>query len=147
MLENFRYAFNCEVSLTLTSSKNCVLTDITTQAAVATQGNNPAIPAINAPTNATFKITDTKFCVPVVTLSIENDKKPLEQLKPGFKRIIKWNKYRSEITNQTKNNNLNYLIDPKFTKLNRLFVSSFENENDRTSFSKVLCTKCSNKRL
>ena len=147
MLENFRYAFNCEVSLILTSSKNCVLTDITTQAAVATQGNNPAIPAINAPMNATFKITDTKFCVPVVTLSIENDKKPLEQLKPGFKRIIKWNKYRSEINNQTKNNNLNYLIDPKFTKLNRLFVSSFENENDRTSFSKVLCTKCSNKRL
>ena len=39
-------------------------------------------------------------------------------------------------TNQTKNNNLNYLIDPKFTKVNRLFVLSFENENDRASFSK-----------
>ena len=38
-------------------------------------------------------------------------------------------------TNQTKNNNLNYLIDPKFTKVNRLFVLSFENENDRASFS------------
>ena len=146
-MENFRYAFNCEVSLTLSSSENCVLTDITTQAAVAAQGNNPAIPAINAPTNATFKIADTKLCVPVVTLSIENDKKLLEQLKPGFKRISKWNKYRSEMTNQTINNNLNYLIDPKFTKLNRLFVLSFENKNDRTSFSKVLCTKCSNKRL
>ena len=57
-------------------------------------------------------------------------------LRTGFKRIVKWNKYRSEITNQTKNNNLNYLIDPKFTKVNRLFVLSFENENDRTSFSK-----------
>ena len=147
MLENFRCAFNCEVSLTLSSSENCVLTDITTQAAVAAQGNNPAIPAINAPTNTTFKIADTKLCVPVVTLSIENDKKLLEQLKPGFKRISKWNKYRSEMTNQTINNNLNYLIDPKFTKLNRLFVLSFENKNDRTSFSKVLCTKCSNKRL
>ena len=146
-MENFRYAFNCEVSLTLSSSENCVLTDITTQAAVAAQGNNPAIPAINAPTNATFKIADTKLCVLVVTLSIENDKKLLEQLKPGFKRISKWNKYRSEMTNQTINNNLNYLIDPKFTKLNRLFVLSFENKNDRTSFSKVLCTKCSNKRL
>ena len=123
------------------------MTDITTQAAVAAQGNNPAIPATNAPTNTTFKIADTKLCVPVVTLSIENDKKLLEQLKPGFKRISKWNKYRSEMTNQTINNNLNYLIDPKFTKLNRLFVLSFENKNDRTSFSKVLCTKCSNKRL
>ena len=40
------------------------------------------------------------------------------------------------MTNQAKNNNLNYLIDPAFTKLNRLFVLSFENENDRTSFSK-----------
>ena len=29
---------------------------------------------------------------------------------------------------QTKNNNLNYLIDPAFTKVNRLFVLSFENE-------------------
>ena len=37
------------------------------------------------------------------------------------------------MTNQTKNNNLNYLIDPTFTKVNRLFVLSSENENDRTS--------------
>ena len=40
------------------------------------------------------------------------------------------------MTNQTKNNNLNYLIDPTFTKFDRLFVLSFENENDRTFFSK-----------
>ena len=40
------------------------------------------------------------------------------------------------MTNQTKTSNLNYLIDPAFTKANRLFVLSFENENDRTSFSK-----------
>ena len=51
------------------------------------------------------------------------------------------------MTNQTENNTLNYLTDTKFTKVNRLFVLSFENENDRTSFFKVLCTKCSNKRL
>ena len=38
------------------------------------------------------------------------------------------------MTNQTKNNNLSYLIDPTFTKNNRLFILSFENENDRTSF-------------
>ena len=38
--------------------------------------------------------------------------------------------------NQSKNNNLNCLIDPTFTNVNRLFVLSFENENDRTSFSK-----------
>ena len=48
------------------------------------------------------------------------------------------------MTNQTQNNNLNYLIDPTFTKFNRLFVLSFENEDDGTS---LLCTKCSNKRF
>ena len=32
------------------------------------------------------------------------------------------------MSNQTKNNNLNYLIDPTFTKVNRLFILSFENE-------------------
>ena len=40
------------------------------------------------------------------------------------------------MTNQTENNNLNYLIDLTFTKVNRMFVLLFENENDRTSFSK-----------
>ena len=38
------------------------------------------------------------------------------------------------MTNQTKNNNLNYLIGPTFTKVNRLFVLSFKIEDDRTSF-------------
>ena len=74
--------------------------------------------------------------VPIVTLSTEDDNKLLGQLKTGFKKTIKWNKYRSEVSNQTKNNNLNYLIDPTFTKVNRLFALSFKNENDRTSFSK-----------
>ena len=93
------------------------------------------------PTGATFKITDPKLYVPVVTLSTENDKRLVEQLRTGFKRTIKWNKYRSEMTNQTENNNLNYLIDPTFTKLNRLFVLSFENENNGTSFFKYYTPK------
>ena len=118
---------NCEVSLTLT---------ITTQTARAAQGDNPARPAIGAPTRATFKITGAKLYVPVVTLSTKDGNNFLEQLKSGFKRTIKWNKYRSEMTNQTQNNNLNYLIDPTFTRVNRLFVLSFENEDDRRSFSK-----------
>ena len=66
-----------------------------------------------APTGLEFQITGAKWYVPVVTLSTENDKTFLEQLKIGFERTIKWNKYRSEMTNQAKNNNLNYLIDPK----------------------------------
>ena len=38
-------------------------------------------------------------------------KKLLEQLKSGFKRTIKWNKYRSQMTIQSNNNNLIFLID------------------------------------
>ena len=33
-----------------------------------------------------------------------------------------WNKHRSEMTNQTKTNNVNYLIDPTFNKVNRLLI-------------------------
>ena len=40
------------------------------------------------------------------------------------------------MNNQTRNNNLNYSIDRTFSKVNRLFVLSFENEEDRVSFSK-----------
>ena len=91
--------------------------------------------ANNPPTGLEFKITDTKLYVPVVTLSKENDIKLLEQLKTGFKRIIKWNNYRSQVSIQPQNNNLNYLIDPTFTNVNRLFVLSFQRiagENNTT---------------
>ena len=97
---------------------------------------NPPIPAINSPTDAKFEITDCKMYVPVVTLSAENDNKLLEQLKSGFRITIKWNKCMSQMSNQNKNNNLNYLIDPTFSNVNRLFVLSFENEEDRTSYYK-----------
>ena len=131
-LSNFWRAFNiplinCEVELILTWSKNCVLADMTV--------NTGANPAIVAPSDATIKITDTKLYVPVVTLSKENDTKPLEQLKLEFKRTIKWNKNRSQITIQSQNNNLNYLTDPTFTNANRLFVLSFQRiagENNTT---------------
>ena len=45
------------------------------------------------------------------------------------------------MTNQTKTNNLNYLIDQTFNKVNRLFVLSFENEENRTYFSKYYIPK------
>ena len=84
--------------------------------------NADADPAIVAPEGVTFKIKYTKLYVPVVTLSKENDTKLLEKLKTGFKRTIKWNKY---MTIQPQNDNLNYLIDPTFINVNRLFVLSF----------------------
>ena len=113
---------NCEVEIILTWTKNCVLADTTVRAA----GNNNDPPAIVAPTGLEFQITDTKLYVPVVTLSKENDIKLLEKLKSGFKKTIRWNKYRSQMTIQNNINNLNYLYDPTFTNVNRLFVLSFE---------------------
>ena len=117
------------------------MTDITTQTARAAQGDNPARERTDAPTKAISKITDIKLYVLVVTLSTKDDNNFLEQLKSGSKRTIKWNKYRPEMTNQTKTNHLNHLIDPTFSKVNRLFVLSFENEEDRTSFSKYYVPK------
>ena len=58
------------------------------------------------------------------------------QLKTGFKRTMKWDKYRSEMTNQAETDNLNYLVDPTLSKVNRFFVLSYENEDDRTSYFK-----------
>ena len=110
---------NCEVSLTLACSANCVLISNATRDAVL--GDNP-IAGINIPTSATFKIRDANLYVQVVTLSTQDDNKLLEELKTGCKRTIKWNKYRSERNKHTKNNNLNYSIDPAFRKGNRLFV-------------------------
>ena len=121
------------MSLIQTLSENCVIASKATRE--ADPDAHPAVAGINNPTN------DCKLYAPVVTLSAKNENKLLEQLKRGFKRTIKWNKYRSEMSDQTKNNNLNYLINPTFTNVNRLFVLSFENEEDRTSFSKYYVPK------
>ena len=51
---------------------------------------------------------------------------------------MKWNKYRSQITIQPQNNNLNYLIELTFINVNRLFVLSSTRGNasdNRDSFS------------
>ena len=126
---------NCKITLILSWYENCVLVG----RASRNEPNpppNPPIATIESSRVAKFEITDCKLYVPVVTLSAENDNKLLEQLKSGFRRYIKWNKCMSQMSNQNKNNNLNYLIDPTFSNVNRLFVLSFENEDDRTSYYK-----------
>ena len=88
-------------------------------------------------TGATLAINYCKLYVPVVTLSKDDKIKLLTNLKSGFKREIIWNKYRSKMTTEAINNNLNILIDPKFTNVNRLFVLAYgQVNNDRQSFSK-----------
>ena len=48
-------------------------------------------------------MTDETFYVPPVTLSAQDNKKLLQQLKTSFAGIINWNEYQSEPTLQTQN--------------------------------------------
>ena len=132
-LGNFWRALNmplisCEVSLELKWNKNCIITS--QQIGVNLDGGNTA-----APTNATLAINDCKLYIPVVFLSKDDEIKLLTNLKSGFTREIIWNKYRSQMSTEAINNNLNILIDPTFTNVNRLFVLSYQNADDRQSFS------------
>ena len=64
---------NCKVELSLKWYDRCLLTTANT---------------------ATFKITDAKLYVPIVTLSIEDNSKLTKLLNEGFKRPIYWNEYK-----------------------------------------------------
>ena len=116
---------NCEVNLILTWSKDCVIT--------------------NSEGEGKFAITETKLYVPVVTLSTQDNAKLLKQLKTGFKRTINWNKYESSVKKFAQNRYLNYLIKPIFQGVNRLFILSFENEDQRKSHSPYYLPNVENK--
>ena len=121
-LGNFWRALNiplisCEVFLELKWNKNCVISSLERRQVDA----GPPVVRDNAPTGATLSITDCELYVPVVTLSKDDEIKLLTNLKSGFKREIIWNKYRSQMTTEAMENNLNILIDPAFTNVNSLF--------------------------
>ena len=63
---------NCKMEISLKWIENCMLTTATA---------------------ATFKITDVKLYVPIVTLSSEDNVKLSKLLNKGFKRSIYWNEY------------------------------------------------------
>ena len=141
-LGNFWRALNiplisCEVSLELKWDKNCVITSLEQRQVDA----GPPLVRDNAPTGATLAINDCKLYVPEVTLSKDDKNKLLTNLKSGFKREIIWNKYRSQMTTEAINNNLDILIDPTFTNVNRLFVLAYQNADDRQSFSQFYLPK------
>ena len=102
---------NCEVNLILTWSATCVIT--------SSNGKGK------------FKITNKNLYVSAVTLSTKDNEKLLQQLVSGFIRVINWNKYLSKPELLTENPNLNYLIDPRFQGVNRLFVLASENDAQR----------------
>ena len=96
---------NCEVNLTMTWSRDCVITNSTGE--------------------GKFGITETKLYVPVVTLSTQDNTNLLQQLKFCFKRRIIWNKYQSDPRTYAQNRYLNHLVNASFQGVNGLFVLSF----------------------
>ena len=105
---------NCEIELILTWSRNSVIisTDIVNQI-------------------STFTITETTLHIPVVTLSTQDNKKLLPQLKNGFKRTLTWNKYLGKPELLSQNANLNHLIEPSFQGVIRLSILAFEDDAQR----------------
>ena len=88
---------------------------------------------LTAATTATFTITDAKFYVPIVTLSIEDNSKLTKLLNEGFKRPIYWNEYKAT-PNKTVElaavNDVKYireLIDSSCQGVKRLFVLAYNN--------------------
>ena len=101
---------SCEIDLILTQFEDCVVS--------------------SANGNEKFEITDTKLYVPVITLSIEDNLKPPDQLKSCFKRAINWNKYQPKASPEKQNQYLDSLINASFQGVNILFVLLYENGND-----------------
>ena len=97
---------NCEVNLILTSSIDCVIT--------------------NSTGAAKFTTTETKHYVFVATFLEQDNAKLLQQLKSGFKRLINWDKYESNLKTFAGKRYLNHLINPSFPGVNKLYVLSWK---------------------
>ena len=106
----------CEITLDLNWSEKCIILVTNTE----NQG-------------ATLSTNDAKLHVPVVTLSTQDNTKLLDQLKSGFERTINWNKYQAKVSTERVNQCLDYLIDPRFQGVHRIFLLPFEKEAQRTS--------------
>ena len=140
-LSNFMFnldflLINSEIELILKWTEDCVLTEKATRAQLPPgDAGVHAVPAINRPKDLKFKITDCKLYAHVVTLQTQHQNQLYKDLKTRISIDFKQSKYRSQIINQTATNNLNFFIDPTFNNVNRLFVLTFPNEEDRRSFS------------
>ena len=77
---------NCKIHLELNWAKNCLM-----------YGNGVYNAADKNNNDTTFKITNTKLYVLIVTLSTEGNVKPTKQLKEGFKISTYWNQCKTEM--------------------------------------------------
>ena len=83
---------------------------------------------LTAATTATFRITDAKLYVPILTLSIEENSKLTKLLIEGFKIPIYWNEYKvtpNKVVEIAVVNDVKYireLLDSSCQGVKRLFV-------------------------
>ena len=118
---------NCKVELSLKWYERCLLT---------------------AATTATFKITDAKLYVPIVTLSAEDNVKLVKQLNEGFKRPVYWNKYKVidnnvvEIAAANEEKHIRELLDSSYQEVKRLFVLAYDNTAGDNQVSVDSLKKC-----
>ena len=84
---------------------------------------------MSAIADTTFKITNTKFHVTIVTLSSKDNVKLVKLLQEGFKRPAYWNEYQTKIETRNLDNNdfTRFLLDASFQGVRRLFVLVFNN--------------------
>ena len=103
---------NCKIYLELNWTKDCVMPNI----AGAT----------------TFKITNTKLYVPIITLSTKDHVLLTKQLNEGFKRPAYCNGYKTkiEIKEEDENNPTRFYLDASFQGVKRFFVLAFDNTNN-----------------
>ena len=139
---NFWRALNmplitCEISLELKWNKNCVITSLEEREV----DDGPPVVGDDSPTGATLAINDCKLYIPVVTLSKDDETKLFTNLKSGLTKEIEWNKYRSQMSAEEENNNLNILKGPTFPNVNRLFVLTYQTADDRHSYSQFYLPK------
>ena len=130
---------NRGIELDLSWSRYCVITEVSRTFRAVPNADPVRYESMTTTNSATFQINSAKLYVPVVSLSINDNIKVLENIKQWFKRKSSWKKYRSDITTQPKNNNLDYLIDPTFRNIDRIFTLSFKNGNNdpiRNSFNR-----------
>ena len=96
------------------------------------------------PTNdeATFKITNTKLYVPIVTLSSKDNTKLVKLLEDGFERPAYQNEYQTKIkTKDLDNDNpIRLLFDSSFQGIKRLFVLAFNNTTATIPENKINST-------
>ena len=96
---------NSKIELNSSWSKYCITLQILRTPPIAANPNSvPPIPdaQVSSMCSATLQIISVKLFILIVTLSINDTIKFLENLKKRFKRTMSWKKYRSEVTIQAK---------------------------------------------